>query len=154
MNIANKKVLIKTWKEIKKASKSLGTYRQFNEESASVLFCKSMKPFCGTIVELDSLCRFDADKTKTSGKGKWTCDEWMIQEIIPECPESEEVFDYPLFKRGKGTGVIIKFTSLRTGIVVGKGEQRLNIGDTSDSFVRHTNTDAWEDVPYDSELGL
>ena len=152
MDIANKKVLIKTWKEIKKASKQQGNCRKSTKDSSSTFFCKNMKPFCGKIVQLDEQRFFDGYNST-----KWKCAKWMIQEIIPECPETEEVFNYPLFKRGKGTGVVIKFTSLRTGTVVWKGEQKLNIlniGNTSNSFVRHTNTDAWEDMVYDKDRDL
>ena len=81
-SIKNQKVLIKTWKEIKKCSKKgLDTRRSLG---SPVGFNKAMKYLCGTIVQLDSYY--------TVGEA-WTIAPWMVQEIIPICKEEVELYD-------------------------------------------------------------
>jgi len=65
-------------------------------------------------------------------------------------------FEYPLFKKSKYTNAIVKFTDLRTGIVVFKGTDVYSheIGHTLKTFIPHTDVNTWEDVPYDKERNL
>ena len=61
--------------------------------------------------------------------------------------------EYPLFKRWKCNGEIVKFTSITEGITVWEGSRHSKIRYTSSSFVEHTSS-KWEDVAYDSERDL
>ena len=78
----------------------------------------------------------------------------MIKEIkaLPDEPE----FEYPLFMKGKNSGQIVKFTSICVGEVVWKGGFKVcdDVGHVSNSWRAHTNTTAWQQVPYDKERGL
>jgi len=65
----------------------------------------------------------------------------------------EPEFTYPLFKRWKDSGEIVKFTSMSEGVVVWKGTGIEKVGNVSDTFINHTDT-GWEDVVYDSERDL
>ena len=77
-SIKNQRVLIKTWKEIKKCSEK-GLYKRSVPDSRTH-FDEEMKPLCGTIVKLDSLSTIEAT---------WDIAPWMVQEIIPMCKEEE-----------------------------------------------------------------
>ena len=82
-SIKNQKVLIKTWKEIKKCSKKgLDTRRSLG---SPVGFNKAMKYLCGTIVQLDIYYTVVES---------WTIAPWIVQEIIPICKEEGvELYD-------------------------------------------------------------
>jgi len=67
--------------------------------------------------------------------------------------EVEPEFTYPLYKRWKATGEVVKFTSMTEGVTVWSGNEDNKVGYTSDAFVEHT-TDMWEDVAYDSDRDL
>ena len=67
--------------------------------------------------------------------------------------EVEPEFTYPLVKRSKRAGAIIKFTSMSGGTTVWKGNTCFKIGYVSNNFIKHTS-DEWEDVAYDSERDL
>ena len=148
-DIRNKKVLIKTWKQIKKCSTkiTISGHRQ-NTRTPTCFFAKGMKPFCGTIVQLDEHRKF---KGKRPAFIRWTCEPWMVQEIIPECEDKTE---YPIFKKSKFTGAIVKFTGPSEGTVVWGGKYDLEIGDASTSFSEHTDKSRWEDVAYDRKRDL
>ena len=68
--------------------------------------------------------------------------------------EAKPEYTYPIFKRSRNGGKIIKFTDLQTGVVVWKGRYFRDIGDTDITWIPHIDTDTWEDVSYDSERDL
>jgi len=68
--------------------------------------------------------------------------------------EVEPEFTYPLVKRWKDSGEIVKFTSISEGITLWKGNNGYKeVGDISNLIINHTS-DKWEDVAYDSERDL
>ena len=48
--------------------------------------------------------------------------------------------------KNKVTGSVVEFTSLKTGIFVIANSSAYNVGDTSETFINHTDTEYWEDV--------
>ena len=150
-DIRNKRVLIKTWKQIKKCSTkvTISGHRQSTTKATTCFFTKDMKPFCGTIVQLDEHRRF---KSKKIAFIRWIWEPWMVQEIIPEC---EDKIEYPLFKRNKVNGAVIKFTGLSEGTVVWKGDDpELEANRHYHHLRAHTEEEFWEDVAYDRERNL
>ena len=81
-SVKNRRVLIKTWKEIKKCSEK-GLHKRSVPDSRTH-FDEEMKSLCGTIVKLDSLSTIEAT---------WDIAPWMVQEIIPTCKEEVELYD-------------------------------------------------------------
>ena len=74
---------------------------------------------------------------------------------IDELEESlkEDKFDYPICKISKKTGLIVLFYKITEGEAL--SDDRYNtIGDYSNDWIEHTDTDIWEDYPYDKEKGL
>lgn len=65
----------------------------------------------------------------------------------------EPKFTYPLFKRWKIDGEIVKFKSLQSGTTMWQGDGCNGIGYESKTFTSHTD-DRWGDVPYDAERDL
>lgn len=55
-------------------------------------------------------------------------------------------FKYPMWFKNKVTGSVVEFTSLKTGIFVIANSSAYNVGDTSETFINHTDTEYWEDV--------
>ena len=59
---------------------------------------------------------------------------------------------YPIYKKAKNDGSIVKFTALEDGVVVVDTEisRSFNhfVGTESKGWVRHTNTDVWENYNY------
>ncbi len=53
-------------------------------------------------------------------------------------------FEYPIYKKIKGSDQVVKFTDLKMGEVIVAGTGR-RIGQTCNDFFRHTDTDIWED---------
>ena len=62
--------------------------------------------------------------------------------------------EYPkFFRRRTNNGYIVKFTGLEEGEEV-YSPTRGHIGFTSNTWAAHTNTDLWEEIPYDKETGF
>ena len=60
-----------------------------------------------------------------------------------------EEFEYPIYKKARSDGSIVKFTGLKEGVIVQKDIALMYpLGYTSDDWVEHTNTDEWEDYEY------
>ncbi|MEA3280216.1 MAG: hypothetical protein U9Q38_06425 [Thermodesulfobacteriota bacterium] len=139
MEIANKRVLIKTWKQIKACSKKhLNGLRKTDD--SDVLLNHHMKHLCGTIVELDQMCWTKADSS-------WNIAPWMIQEVI-ECPESinETEFTYPMWFKSLTNGQVTKFTALCSGVVIEQHDGGTPVGEHFDFWVPHTDTSVWQQV--------
>ena len=60
---------------------------------------------------------------------------------------------YPIYCKSKLTGIIVKFDSLKSGIVVKKSYIH-DIGYKGNNLAPHTNTDAWEQLEVDEETGF
>ena len=61
---------------------------------------------------------------------------------------------YPLFKRWKKSGEIVKFSSLKEGTIVVKGKDSgCEVEYISDTFTFHVD-DRWEDILYNKERDL
>jgi len=65
----------------------------------------------------------------------------------------EPEFIYPLFKRWKDSGEVVLFTDMTVGITVWNGSEVENVGNVSDTFMKHTDN-RWEDVAYDPKRDL
>jgi len=66
----------------------------------------------------------------------------------------ESKFIYPLFKKWKDSGEIVKFIFITGGITVWKGNNKHNkVGYISYTRVKHTD-DRWEDIAYDFKKNL
>ena len=76
--------------------------------------------------------------------------EIKLAELKAECSRQE--VEYPLFRRSREAGIIVKFTSLSEGTVVWKGDSGDYIGHTTGRWIKHTNT--WEEVAYDKDRDL
>jgi hypothetical protein len=70
------------------------------------------------------------------------------------CFETKPEYTYPIFKRIKTSGAIVKFTDLQTGEVVWKGNYIRDIGYTDITWNPHTDKGTWADVAYDAERDL
>jgi len=87
-----------------------------------------------------------------------------INQIELELPEKEALaliekyqkpeFEYPVFKRGKLSGVIVKFTELTKGTAVWSGTSKDVIGQEDNDWISHTEKDTWQDIAYDAERDL
>ena len=79
----------------------------------------------------------------------WECD------IGVENFRIKSEFEYPLYRKSKETGNVVKFTSLQEGIVL-EGCERIDkpTGFKSNSFVAHTDTNNWEKSDYTGEVFL
>lgn len=63
--------------------------------------------------------------------------EWHYR-IKPE-------YTYPIYKKSKESGLVVKFTDVCNGEVVIKGNSIWDVGHFSDIFVEHTDKQVWED---------
>ena len=79
--------------------------------------------------------------------------EAKYQELGREIEKLKTKGDYPKFFKHRAKGYIVKFTGLERGEVVFASNIK-DIGVKSDSFSRHTNTDVWEEIPYNKETGF
>jgi len=77
----------------------------------------------------------------------------QVEHIVAK--NKKEEFEYPVFKRCKHSGRIIKFVSYTTGKIVKKGKY-LSLYDagTEQGFCEHTDIRCSEDVAYDKERDL
>ena len=74
------------------------------------------------------------------------------QGLIRELAKKD--FDYPIVKRTKGSGLVIKFTGLEEGVVLFGGTSKHKLGMEHKDWMPHTYTDYWDDVAYDKDRGL
>ena len=65
----------------------------------------------------------------------------------------ENKLQCPIYCKSKLTGIIVKFDSLKSGIVVKKSYIH-DIGYKGNNLAPHTNTDAWEQLEVDEETGF
>jgi len=147
------KVLIKSWKKMKKEY-GLDTDGDIN---LSPHFSKEMKHLCKKVVTIE----IDNNIATTTSKRKiWFICPQMVEAVI--CPESYEEheqeeehkkFIYPIFKKSKVTNVIVKFIGPNEATVLFDPNNQHN-NDSGYDWVEHTDTDSWEDVPYDKERGF
>ena len=140
-NLANKTVLIKSLKKIKKYLKKNRQSVYYNK----LYWNKEMAYLCGNVVRLDK---------DNSIYTKWTIYPWMVQAIV-ECPKEpvDTYFEYPLYKISS-IGEIVKFSGLNTGIVVMSTDSIDIINKEVDDWISHTDESIWRDVPYNRKLGL
>lgn len=94
-------------------------------------------------------------KTTTIKEVEFTKEE--LEQALEELNKPE--FDYPLYKRcivnHSDKGMIVKFNSLKGGLLVKKAKDGLHSPGTHYStWTPHTNKDAWEDVIFNEERGL
>lgn len=61
-------------------------------------------------------------------------------------------FEYPIFKKNKQNGSIVKFISLETREIIAHGDSISEAG--LPTSIPHTNKNYWLDVPYDREREL
>lgn len=85
--------------------------------------------------------------------------ELQIQELRNKINELEaslknDKFDYPICKRHKIDDVVVLFDDLTKGTVLLQGKSIREEGSHGDSWHLHTDTEVWEDYPYDKERGL
>jgi hypothetical protein len=80
-SIKNQRVLIKTWKQLKK---EFGKNKYGDITTPSQSFVSAMKLLCGTIVELNEHARV------IECPEQWNITPEMVQEIIPSCNEPEQ----------------------------------------------------------------
>lgn len=58
---------------------------------------------------------------------------------------NKQEFTYPIYKKRKTTGLVVKFDGLESGVVIEKGVGGTwEIGDVSDSWTVHTH-EHWQD---------
>jgi len=55
-------------------------------------------------------------------------------------------FKYPIYKESKSTGLIVKFTSLREGVVV-YSDTNWEMGKKSENWIEHTDAN-WKDTDF------
>lgn len=103
MDIKNKRVLIKTWKEIKECSTkaALGRIYSTHVSDTHALFLDEMKSLCGKIIQLEGILT----------PNSYAISHWMVQEVV-ECPESKEIeYQYPAYRKSEYAGQVVKFLS-------------------------------------------
>lgn len=62
-------------------------------------------------------------------------------------------YEYPKFFRRKYANYIAKFTSLEEGVLMTTYTLSARVGDKH-SWIAHTDTDTWEEIPCDKETGF
>lgn len=80
-------------------------------------------------------------------KGTWktsTTPTWDFSKYKYRIKHSEPEYNYPIYKKSKDYGTIIKFTDLQKGTYLTKTTS-YEIGDVNETLVEHTRTDFWED---------
>lgn len=86
------------------------------------------------------------------GEGKMSkkTKEQKIAKLKKKLAKIEETeFDYPIYKRSKRTGIVVKFTGLNTGEVV-VGDAFHALGKKTNNWALHTNLNIWQDFdPYE-----
>lgn len=84
-----------------------------------------------------------------SDADKPTWEEHLKYRIKPE-------FEYPIYMQATRCKQVVKFTGLRSGVVVVKGNCLLNsnIGETSNCLYAHTDTNHWQPIAFDEERGI
>ena len=96
---------------------------------------------------------------ETLAKKLWSENKEVATELanvifgIRDGDYDEPEFKYPIFKKSKITGLVVRFTGLKEGDVVISDTKWL-AGEHHDNFTPHTDTDVWKDVPYDKEKKL
>lgn len=69
-------------------------------------------------------------------------DEWK------ECDIKGIISNYPIYRKSKASGQIIKFTGLKEGTVVVRGNKGTSaeVGKYKDTWVKHTDTSIWDEL--------
>lgn len=57
----------------------------------------------------------------------------------------DQEFLYPIYKKRKTSGVVIKFDGLKSGVVIEKGSAPLSIGEVRYDWIARTNDNHWQD---------
>lgn len=91
----------------------------------------------------------DGKEIEYKGKSEsvWTTTtnpSWNFGIIDYRIKHSEPEYNYPIYKKSKDYGTIIKFTDLQKGTYLTKTTS-YEIGDVNETLVKHTRTDFWED---------
>lgn len=77
----------------------------------------------------------------------------QLEQALEEFNKPE--FDYPICCKDKATNLIILFHSKDEGTILRDRDNNMDrIGETSNNWTDHTNTDVWEEIPYDKERGF
>ncbi len=85
-------------------------------------------------------------------KGNIEVTKAELEEALKEFDKPE--FEYPMAFMSKHTnGLIVLFDGISLGKVVSK-VPKYDIGYTSVYWTKHTDTDVWQQIPYDKERGF
>ena len=60
----------------------------------------------------------------------------------------EQEITYPIYKKSKTNGVVVKFTDLSCGFIVNRGDTLMDINDYSTTWKPHTTKSQWEDFDF------
>jgi hypothetical protein len=73
-------------------------------------------------------------------------------EALKKQSEIEE-FTYPIYFKNKYTSLVVKFTGLQSGEVV-INEDEWNVGESSMTWIKHTNKDEWQKLDVCKKTGF
>ncbi len=75
-----------------------------------------------------------------------------LEEALKEFDKPE--FDYPMaFRSKRSKDLVVLFDRIKSGKVISKTSD-YNTGYYAFDWAKHTNTDAWQQIPYDKERGF
>ena len=95
-------------------------------------------------VETEEGCTFWSKiQDRVSGIKATSTHPTFVKYATLNLPKEQE-FVYPIYKKSKSSGMIVKFTGLEDGAVVVAGNSSFQPGHNG-SWVPHTNTGTWED---------
>lgn len=82
----------------------------------------------------------------------------ILAELKAKIAELEKQLDekelkYPICCKSTTSDLIVLFSSLKEGKVL-RPNSSFKVGEIKDCWEPHTNTDVWEEIPYDKERGL
>ena len=66
--------------------------------------------------------------------------------VWEDCDYKE--FTYPIYKKSKTNGVVVKFTDLSCGFIIDRGNSLMDINDYNNSWKSHTTESQWEDYDF------
>ena len=75
-----------------------------------------------------------------------------IEALKKQNTEKEEI-TYPIYYKLKKSSLVVKFTGLQSGEAVVNDKDN-NIGDKSANWIRHTDTDVWQQLDVCEETGF
>ena len=78
------------------------------------------------------------------------CNSWQPHtdiDVWTQVPEPVQEFAYPMWFSSNSNKIIVKFTLLKSGVVLTNGGSVHAIGDTSDGWYPHTDITRWTQIP-------